>query len=107
MIESQLVPAELLQSVVAYFRPQRIIVFGSVAQGAAGPDSDIDLLVVVDDDTPLEMFSADSIYQARKDYHRAVDILPCRASVLNARARAKGSFADIVLREGITVYERP
>ncbi len=106
MPEPQLVPSDLLQSVVAHFRPQRVIVFGSVARGAAGPDSDIDLLVVLDDDVPVEMLSARSVYQSRKDYHRAVDILPCRVSVLVARARAKGSFADIVLREGITVYER-
>jgi uncharacterized protein len=102
----QLVPAELLQSIVAHFRPQRVIVFGSVARGETGPDSDIDLLVVVDDDTPPEVFTAQSVHQARKNYHRAVDILPCRASVLGARAQAKGSFADIVLREGIKVYER-
>jgi uncharacterized protein len=106
MIASQLVPAELLQSVVAHFRPQRIIVFGSVARGAAGPDSDIDLLVVLDDDVPAEMLGARSVYKARKDYHRAADIMPCRASVLSARARSQGSFADVVLREGITVYER-
>lgn len=104
--QSQLVPAELLQSVVAHFRPQRVIVFGSVARGAAGPDSDIDLLVVLDDDAPIEMLGARSVYEARKNYHHAVDIMPCRASVLNARARAKGSFASTVLREGITVYER-
>ena len=106
MPQAQLVPVELLQSVVAHFRPQRVIVFGSVARGDTGPDSDLDLLVVLDDDVPREMLGANSVYQSRKDYHRAVDILPCRASVLAERARAKGSFADIVLREGITVYER-
>jgi uncharacterized protein len=106
MTEQQLIPEELLRSVVAHFHPQRIIVFGSVARGEAGPDSDIDLIVVLDDDTPLEMLGADSVYEARKNYRRAVDILPCRASVLNERARAKGSFADAVLREGVTVYER-
>ena len=101
-----LVPAELLDRVVAHFRPQRVILFGSTARGEAGEESDIDLLVVVDDDTPREALGAKSIYQARSGYHGAVDILPCRASVLAARARAKGSFADVVLREGVTVYER-
>ena len=28
------------------FRPQRVILFGSHARGAAGPDSDVDLLVI-------------------------------------------------------------
>jgi predicted nucleotidyltransferase len=87
----QLVPAELLQSVVAHFRPQRVIVFGSVARGEAGADSDLDLLVVVDDDAPPEAFTAQSVHQARKNFHRAVDILPCRASVLGARA-SQGLF---------------
>ena len=49
-----LVPSELLDSVVAYFNPRRVILFGSVARGEAGPYSDIDLLVIVDDDTPPE-----------------------------------------------------
>ena len=106
MTSRELVPAELLESVVAHFRPQRVIVFGSAARGTAGPDSDIDLLVILDDDAPAEMRSARSVYQARKNYHSAVDIVPCRASALTARAKAKGSFAELVLEEGITVYER-
>jgi uncharacterized protein len=101
-----IVPPELLDPVVEHFKPQRVILFGSTARGEAGSQSDIDLLVVVDDDTPPEILGARSVYQARRGYHGAVDILPCRASVLAARARAKGSFADIVLREGVTVYER-
>jgi predicted nucleotidyltransferase len=106
MCAQELVPEDLLRSVVAHFDPQRIIVFGSVARGEAGPDSDIDLVVVLDDDVPLAMLSARSVYEARINYRRAVDILPCRISVLNEQAQAKGSFADTVLREGVTVYER-
>lgn len=102
-----LVPPELLDPILAHFKPQRVILFGSHARGEAGRDSDIDLLVIVDDDTPLQALSAKSVYQARSGYHGAADILPCRASVLASRARAKGSFADLVLREGVTVYERP
>ena len=49
---ASLVPSALLDPVVAYFNPLRVIVFGSSARGEAGPDSDIDLLVIVDDDTP-------------------------------------------------------
>ena len=105
MIQPDIVPAELLDAVVAHFKPQRVIVFGSVALGSADADSDIDLLVVLDDEAPPEMLTAQSAYEARRRYRRAVDIVPCRASTLRERARAKGSFADIVLREGITVYD--
>jgi HEPN domain/Nucleotidyltransferase domain len=44
----RLVPRELLDPVIEYFQPQRVILFGSTARGEAGPDSDIDLLVIVD-----------------------------------------------------------
>ena len=40
-----LVPAELLDPVVAYFRPRRVILFGSRARGEAGPGSDYDVAV--------------------------------------------------------------
>lgn len=100
------VPAELLNSVVAHFAPQRVILFGSAARGEEGPDSDIDLLVVLDDDAPPEKLTAKAVHAARGTYGKAVDIIPCRASVLLARARAVGSFAHIALRDGVTVYER-
>ena len=44
------VPADLLDAVVAYFRPLRVVLFGSAARGDTGPDSDIDLFVILDDD---------------------------------------------------------
>lgn len=101
------VPPELLDSVVAYFRPRRVILFGSHARGDAGPDSDIDLMVELDDDAPPEKLTLQAGYESRRGYDRAVDVIPCRASVLASRARAIGSFAHIVLRDGVVVYERP
>ena len=100
------VPPALLDSVVSFFHPRRVILFGSLALGNAGPDSDIDLVVELDDDTPPEMMSAKAIQAAREGYHDPVDIIPYRASVLASRARAIGSFAYTVLRDGVTVYER-
>ena len=107
MATNTLVPPELLDPLVAYFDPQKVILIGSVARGEAGPDSDIDLVVVLDDDVPLEMLSGKAVAEARAGYHHAVDIIPCRASILRERARAIGSFAHQILRDGITVYERP
>jgi predicted nucleotidyltransferase len=105
-MRAPLVPPELLDPVVAYFRPRRVILFGSTARGEAGPDSDIDLLVVLDDDAPPERLTATAVHQARAGYHAPVDIIPCRASKLYSRARAVGSFAYVALRDGVTVYER-
>ena len=57
-MEPAAVPNDLLQSIIAYFSPRQVILFGSQARGDAGPDSDIDLVVLLDDDAPGEHFSA-------------------------------------------------
>jgi uncharacterized protein len=36
------------ERIVQQFRPAQVILFGSHARGEAGPDSDVDLLVVMD-----------------------------------------------------------
>jgi uncharacterized protein len=100
------VPKQLLDSIVAYFNPRRVILFGSAARGEAGPDSALDLLVVLDDDVPVERLSWRALWEARKDYDGAVDLVACRASALTERAKAIGSFAHTILEEGTVVYER-
>ena len=37
----------MVDRIVKRFQPERIILFGSHARGEAGPDSDVDLLVVM------------------------------------------------------------
>lgn len=100
------VPDELLNQVVSVFDPRRVILFGSRARGDTHEDSDIDLVVELDDDAPPEMMTAKVIHSARKGYHEPVDILPCRESVLRERARATGSFAHTIFTEGVVIYER-
>ena len=41
---------EITRRLVEFYRPVRIYLFGSEARGDAGPDSDLDFLVVVPDD---------------------------------------------------------
>ncbi|MGD0094016.1 MAG: nucleotidyltransferase domain-containing protein [Planctomycetota bacterium] len=38
---------DLVDRILARFHPQKIILFGSHARGDAGPDSDVDLLIVM------------------------------------------------------------
>jgi predicted nucleotidyltransferase len=40
---------ELVQRIVAAVHPLRIVLFGSAARGEMGPDSDLDVLVVMPD----------------------------------------------------------
>lgn len=103
---ADLVPPELLRSVVAWFDPQRVILFGSRARGESGPDSDLDLLVVVDDDTPTERLGWRGIHAARKDYHEPVDIVPWPRSAFDERRAIVGSLPWTAEREGVLVFER-
>lgn len=101
------VPAELLDPVVAYFRPRRVILFGSRARGEAGPDSDIDLLVVVvDDDTPAEKLTPEAGYEARKSYRMPADVIPCREATFRRKSRIAGTLPYTAAHEGVVIHER-
>ena len=84
-----------------------MILFGSHARGQAGPDSDYDLIVIVDDDTPVERLSPDAAFEARSSFKRAADVLPCRERVFRKRAKVVGTLANLAESEGVVVYERP
>jgi len=101
------VPPDLLDSVVAYFRPRRVILFGSHARGQAGPDSDIDLLVVVDDDTPPEKLTLKAGAEARAAYHEPADVIPVREETFRRKSRIPGTLSRAATLEGVIVFERP
>src|SRR2546430_14706625 len=100
MIKPRL-PRDLLDPIVAYFKPQRVILFGSRARSEATRDSDIDLLVVVEDDTPAEKLKWQGGFgacrakcDAGKFPIRSEDFERGRAIV---NTRAAGADADWVL----------
>jgi predicted nucleotidyltransferase len=101
------VPPELLDPAVAYFKLRRVIVFGSVARGDAGPDSDIDLLVVVDDDTPPERLTIRAGIESRMSYRHPADVIPWRESTFRRKARIAGTLAYEAAHAGTVIYERP
>jgi len=81
-------------------------VFGSQATGNTHKDSDWDLLVVVDDDTPTERINWRGIHEARKGVRAAIDLIPCRESTFLDRKDIVGSLPWIAANEGVIVYER-
>ena len=100
------VPRDLLEPVVEYFKPQRVILFGSRARGEANRDSDIDLLVIVDDDTPPEKLTWRAGYEAHRS-HRAADVIPMRAETFERNRNVVGTLAAEADSDGIVVYGSP
>lgn len=56
--------SEVVRILVEVYRPERIYLFGSVARGDAGPDSDYDILVVVPDSAPSDRRRSRAAYEA-------------------------------------------
>jgi predicted nucleotidyltransferase len=91
---------------VAYFRPRRVVRFGSVARGEAGPDSDIDLLVILDDDAPAEKVTVRAGREARRSYREPADVVPVRAHTYQTRSHIPGTLSRAAALEGIVINER-
>lgn len=106
MHETPLVPPELLNRVVDFFLPRRVVLFGSRARGESGPDSDIDHLVILDDDAPVDHLTLRAGWESRRGYDHPADVIPVRNAVYRRRAKIAGTLAYEAEIDGIAVYER-
>jgi len=100
------IPSDLLDPVVEFFKPQRVILFGSRARGEATRDSDIDLLVIVDDDTPPEKLTWKAGYEAHRS-DRPADVFPIRAQDFERERAVVNTLAAEADADGIVVYGSP
>jgi predicted nucleotidyltransferase len=100
------VPAVLIERIIQHYDPIEVILFGSHARGEAGPDSDWDLLVVVDDDTPPEKLRLRYAYQAIAGTRIAADVVPVRASRFRERSSVVNTLSNWAAVEGKVVYAR-
>lgn len=92
--------AEIVRRLVEAYQPERVYLFGSVARGEAGPDSDYDLLLVVPDDAPRERRDSDLAYRVLRGTGIAADVLVWKHSRFERRQHVVTSLAATVLREG-------
>jgi predicted nucleotidyltransferase len=96
---------EMVLRIVERFDPERIILFGSAARGDAGPDSDVDLLVVM----PVEgsrREKAVEIGAAVNDIPVPKDIVVTTPEDFEWRKEIVGTIERPAVREGRLVYAR-
>ena len=97
--------AAAVQAVVAACQPDQIILFGSAARGRHHRGSDLDLLVVVDDDARCaECATVALIAVARLPFD--VDVLVTSTTRLPVEAQTLGSVVRRAVREGTVVHLR-
>jgi uncharacterized protein len=91
---------EMVERLADVYQPEFIYLFGSKARGDSGPDSDYDLLVVVDDDAPPALRRGRAGYEALRDIPAAVDVLVVTKSYFFSRLHLKASLPGSVVRQG-------
>ncbi len=91
--------------IVAETKPDRVILFGSHARGAAGPDSDIDLLVI-QQTTQSRPKRSGPLYSLLRDFPYSKDIVVYTPEEIDAYRGLPQSFIMTALREGVVLYEK-
>lgn len=86
--------------------PQRIVLFGSVARGDEGPDSDLDLLVVLDRVEPVDRARLVSSIRRSIRARAPIDVFVTDLAEYERRKDVIGSMIYWPAREGEVVYER-
>jgi predicted nucleotidyltransferase len=85
------------------FRPQRVILFGSHAEGRAAADSDVDLLVIM----PTHRDPVDESVAIRMAVRPPfpVDVLVRTPEMIERRLEIGDPFVSGILRHGKLLYE--
>lgn len=91
--------------IVQAFHPLRLILFGSLARGDAGPHSDVDLLVVLPQVTDRRQ-AAIEIRRVLSDLPVFKDIVVTTPDEIARRGDRVGTVLQRALREGKVLYER-
>ncbi len=97
---------EMVRRIVAKFRPEKIILFGSYARGTAGPDSDVDLLVVMPSGALSRREQAVQIRCALYEFGIPKDVIVATAQEVERCRNLIGHIIRPAMREGKVLYER-
>jgi len=88
------------------FKPDKIVLFGSHARGTAGPDSDVDLLVIM----PVNGSRRQTQVNIRCEIHDipvSKDIVVVTPSEAERQRHLAGTIVRPAMREGKVLYEKP
>lgn len=93
----------LVRRIVELAHPLRIVLFGSAARGESGPDSDVDLLVVMPEGTHRRA-TAQALYREISGVGIPFDILVATPADLERHKENIGLVYRSALRDGREVY---
>ena len=93
----------IVNQIIEKYKPEKVILFGSIARGEYGPDSDADFLIIKKD-TPF--YGADRIRELSRiiDREIPVDFLVYRPEEFKRRVEIGDPFLKSILEEGRVLY---
>ena len=95
--------AEVVERLLRAAKPVRVLVFGSAARGRTGPDSDLDLLVVMPDGAN-RLETAYHLHRALRGVECAADIVVVSESEVAVMKDNPSMVVHTALTEGREVY---
>jgi predicted nucleotidyltransferase len=97
---------EIIRRIVEVAEPKKIILFGSAATGQIGPDSDLDLLVIMPDGVHRRR-TAQAIYSSLKGFGLSKDIVVATEDDVRNYGDNPSLVLCPALREGRELYRAP
>ncbi len=95
----------LLQTLIERVQPEKVVLFGSCAGGTATPQSDIDLLVILESDLRRDQ-RQEAISRALRPRRVPVEILAYTPAEVQQCMEIPTSFVRHILTTGKVVYDR-
>jgi predicted nucleotidyltransferase len=97
-------PTALMERIMECWQPLQIWLFGSRARGTARPESDWDLLIVVDATADEQSLDLTEAWRRVRDLKIPADIYPVRQDEFLEGQGSVGSLAHLVLSEGRCIH---
>jgi len=94
---------DLLRRIRQVSNPLRVVLFGSRARGTQGPDSDLDVLVIVANGEHRRK-TQQALYRNMIGFAHAVDLVVATESDVETYRDCKASVLEPALREGVDLH---
>lgn len=106
MFKSDLIQ-ELTHRITSQIHPKSIILFGSTAIGMDTPESDIDLLVIWDEEPGLSNRQRRlKLRHLIGDFNNPLDLLTYTSKEIAQALTNPNSFTSQIMKEGKVIYDR-
>ncbi|MHB2149862.1 nucleotidyltransferase domain-containing protein [Calditrichota bacterium LG25] len=92
------------QIIAKEFKPLKIVLFGSYAWGTPTPESDVDLLIIVDSEKPIGQLASE--ISLALDHAFPMDLIVKTKQEVERRLAMGDYFIEDIVYKGKVLYER-